>query len=1281
MNLKKWLWRAIEILVLGVIIYTLTVFLLQVSPSADAQKVKMLDYAMVTVFFSMISSVGALAFVKLLKGLDYLFPAIIIKLIKRLDKNISILVVIFASVSLPLLGIVCFTSIPTYVYSNIIHEFTKEPKLIPYLVLGWFVTLLLFTMLYISGIPLLFVLIIIYNIAQYFSPKYNRVLATFVFFTSRILNTMGFILFSIVICPIAIMMIYWLFLLLINLIFTIPLSIIMLLNPDYAFTLLNTSPESYSLVLSKMSLEMMIRILFLWVGRILIEYFFVINAAIYSAYTILMMLIMLVNVRLKLKFNKSISNFIWWFVYNLIKFVEFLSTFLIFSTEIQIGILDMGLSYALASDSTPKAATLRKFATKYALKYLNSKKLFSGVSGKYKLVSSIAAKLLLLGDLKQANIIYAELWESAKTQAESGKVEHTFIDYILSEICYYYIETSQYEMLSYLIDYSASLVEKNKLSKMTYIANWMRADFAKNTYSKKTDKSVDECLSWENLFNMLIRLPEILNYSNGVLFLAKAPEDFFKYFLSSLNDSDYSEYEQRFREANREDLINLLETLRLIFVTQSKIYLFISTQDYQWLPTETEVQGTLVKNFTLDMSGIKISVDNSFIKDNIKLLPLVYLLASEHQSLNSWGNERLQQNIDSAQKNGREIELAFLKCCQGKVLINTGSLENGYKTLLTGIKIYEGIRHSVNTDQLGLGFGSSYLEYYDWAIDALLQLGNPKLAFEYTERATARAILDLVSRKTSRSGSVDESNPVAQLISEIQNLDFNIYFSQSATYEDPFFAKFSPNALKRQLERGFYKDKQQILKRLLKQRDALVAKLEALDPVSATLVELKTLEWGTSSEPRESFIPFEALWSSDTISETEAILCFHVIHKLSFAKNKPWDKIVCFVLYRESDHLQLHHHVVDDPQTVSELQAVCQGIANEIKIKKPLKSLALISDNLTIPLLQHLPESYDSLTIAANSDLQFFPWSILYDQESMQLIERFCIRITPSLSLLYLLKQREDFRLTKIPTKFLVAGVEQYPNPREYLFWSGVEVNRISQLYDSPLVLKNADVDQHFANQFKQAEVIHYSGHGNYRQSDSELDALEKTYLCLYNKEISAAQILDGALENPAAKVMILSACLTGRGDLTTSGSEILGLERALFHAGLSSLITTLWSVDEFATALLMLKLHLVWHQHNNTLETLASSLREAQLWLNNLSWRQLKEEFPEISQDVSNCLAAYQTLIIRARENQDESTAKRFEKHTEHYHKIANLLLSESPNKSFRHPYFWAAFQVKGMG
>jgi len=1272
MKLKKWFGQAIEIGLLGVIIYYATVVLWQIQPPTEDLKFKILHSA----FPTSITIMGALAFIKILKGMAYLWPAIIIKFLQRLEQNLSVLT--FLGVIIVVIGIGESPSVIYAVYSSIINE--PEQFLYPTMA-SWIAIFLLIPFLFLA-LPLCLILFIFYCLVQSYSPKYNRVLASFVFLTSRLVNIIGLLLLAVASFVPALACLIWL----ITALATVPVSIIILVNPTLISEYLNTSQESDLFALQTLPWWTIAYALLGWVFQFLIMAFIGINVVTFLCAGIFTMIANFVFVRLKLNLNRAISNIIWYFVHNLSKLIEFLSPFLIFSDNLKIAIVEVGLSYALASDSTPRYANIRKFAVKFARNYLNSKSYTFGVAGKFKVVSDIAAKLLLLGDLKQADIIYSNLWESAKNQAESGKEVHTFINNIFSEVCYFYIETSQYELLNSVINYSASLVQKNQLSKLTYIANWMRADFAINAYSDQTDQAVDECLSWEKIFKLLIGLPDILNYSLGldVLFFGKKPEDFFKFFLSSMKNSQNPDYDLMFITEHQKDLIRLLETLRSHFVTQSKIYRFISTQDFSFIPETTEIAATLIKKHSLDILGIKIEVDNSFVKDNIKLIPVVCLLASQEQFVNSFGYHKLQDSLDSAQKNGREIELAFFQCCQGKILMNTGSLENGLNTLLTGIKTYEGIRHSVSTDQLGLGFGSSYLEYYDWAIDGLIKSGNPSVAFEYTGRSTARAILDLVSRKTSRFGSVDESNRVTKLINEIQNLDFNIYFSQSRIYESPFIAKFSPTALKRQLERNFYRDKKQRLKQLLKNRDSLVAELEALDPVSATLVELKPLTWRTSSESEENSIPFQVLWSSHTITETETILCFHVIHKLSFAKNKPWDKIVCFALYKENGSLQLHHHVVDDPETVANVQPLCQGIASEVEKRElnlKTKSLDPISNSLIIPLLQHLPIGCKSLTIVANSDLQFFPWSILYDRDHKQLIEKFRIRTTPSLSLMYLLKQREDFRHTDSPTKFLVAGVEQYPNPREYLFWSGVEINRISQLYDSASVLKDAEVDEHFANQFKQAEVIHYSGHGNYRKSDSGRDALDKTYLCLYNKEISATQILDGALENPAAKVMILSACLTGLGDLTQSGSEILGLERALFHAGLSSLVTTLWCVDDFATALLMLKLHLVWRQHYNTLETLADSLRSAQLWLKNLSWQQLKQECPEIERDFYNCLATYQTRITRARANEDEDAAKKLENDLKYYQNALKRLQSGSSKKIFIHDYFWAAFQVKGLG
>lgn len=980
--------------------------------------------------------------------------------------------------------------------------------------------------------------------------------------------------------------------------------------------------------------------------------------------------------------DKTILDFIWFYSQKLSLLVKFLlpySLIGIFSDYIYIIIVQNALSYSLNSNSTLQASEARKFATEFSEELLKKKFSLINIGDKYRFVISVASKLLLFGDLKFADTLYTKLWDSAKSHNEYVSLDEPF-----DALCYYFTETQQYKLLNSFINESSRLLYQNKISRFTYLANLMRSAYATKSYSSSTVQSIYRCLSWEEILSILLELPDVSEKSNLFKIIEfQSPEDLFKYYLSKELKNTSDEYSRNFIINNRQDLLILLATLQVIFEIQNQIYLFIRTQNSEYLPNENSINKALKSEFYVTCFDIKISVNQPFLRDNKKLIPLIHLFAE-----NPLPFATLNKLIASANEQGCQIDLAFIKCCKGKLLIKNGLVQEGLEIIEEGIECYENIRNSVSTDQLGVGFGSNYLEYYDWAIDGLIQEGNFHKAFDYVERATARALIDLVSRKTSRSNSLKHSSPVPKLIAEIRDIDFNIYFLQVSTYEAPLFDNFLPPIVKNKLEKEFYKNKGEKLNYLIRKRDSLIKDIEAIDPVSATLVELKPFTWEPTSKPRENSIPLESLWRYEVISDKEAILSFHVIHELSFVENnKPWDKIVCFALFRERGTLRLQHHIVDNPEIVTSLQQKCQGIANEIRKKGRQPSLVAVSKNLIIPLLATLPDECNSLTITANSNLQFFPWSALYYNaeysDSKRLINKFRIRTTPSLSLLYLLKQREDFRNTEIPRKFLVAGVERYPDPKNYLFWSGVEVEYISQIYTSnlPIKLKDEDVDLLFADEFRQAEVIHYTGHANYKESNSKLDALDKTYLCLYNKEISASEILNGALENPIAKAMILSACLTGRGDLTSSGSEILGLERALFHAGLSSLLTTLWPVEEISTALLMFKLHSVWHQHNNTLATLASSLREAQNWLRNVSWKELKQEFPDFENNVSNCIKAYELLMKNANTSQDERKANKFQQSCEFYQKVTDWLISESTEKPFWHPYFWAAFQVKGMG
>jgi CHAT domain-containing protein len=58
-------------------------------------------------------------------------------------------------------------------------------------------------------------------------------------------------------------------------------------------------------------------------------------------------------------------------------------------------------------------------------------------------------------------------------------------------------------------------------------------------------------------------------------------------------------------------------------------------------------------------------------------------------------------------------------------------------------------------------------------------------------------------------------------------------------------------------------------------------------------------------------------------------------------------------------------------------------------------------------------------------------------------------------------------------------------------------------------------------------------------------------------------------LDLPQTDLVVLSACETHLGELS-SGDELVGLERAFLRAGSPSLLTTLWPVDDEATAELM---------------------------------------------------------------------------------------------------------------
>ncbi|NCR27837.1 MAG: CHAT domain-containing protein [Microcystis aeruginosa G11-04] len=75
------------------------------------------------------------------------------------------------------------------------------------------------------------------------------------------------------------------------------------------------------------------------------------------------------------------------------------------------------------------------------------------------------------------------------------------------------------------------------------------------------------------------------------------------------------------------------------------------------------------------------------------------------------------------------------------------------------------------------------------------------------------------------------------------------------------------------------------------------------------------------------------------------------------------------------------------------------------------------------------------------------------------------------------------------------------------------------------------------------------------------------------------------------AELVVLSACDTGRGDIT--GDGVIGLSRSLILAGTPSVIVSLWSVPDAPTASLMTEFYRNWQEKK--LDK-AQALRQAML-------------------------------------------------------------------------------------
>jgi len=225
-----------------------------------------------------------------------------------------------------------------------------------------------------------------------------------------------------------------------------------------------------------------------------------------------------------------------------------------------------------------------------------------------------------------------------------------------------------------------------------------------------------------------------------------------------------------------------------------------------------------------------------------------------------------------------------------------------------------------------------------------------------------------------------------------------------------------------------------------------------------------------------------------------------------------------------------------------------------------------LSDAIFAPPLRGELERLDSLTIVPARALGIVPFAALDpDGDGAPLVETTSVNVEAALRDV---RNARIFALGAGVAPQLIAGDPDASGDAEWTFprlpGAAREAELVAQLFNTTALIGSQSTVDAVRTKLPGAEYVHIAAHG-YSDGDA---GVADSFLALTGARLTAFDIQRTRLErNP---LVVLSACRTGLGRALDSG--IIGLARGFLLAGASSVIASLWNVDDEATSWIMVR-------------------------------------------------------------------------------------------------------------
>ncbi|MCX5826660.1 MAG: CHAT domain-containing protein [Deltaproteobacteria bacterium] len=206
------------------------------------------------------------------------------------------------------------------------------------------------------------------------------------------------------------------------------------------------------------------------------------------------------------------------------------------------------------------------------------------------------------------------------------------------------------------------------------------------------------------------------------------------------------------------------------------------------------------------------------------------------------------------------------------------------------------------------------------------------------------------------------------------------------------------------------------------------------------------------------------------------------------------------------------------------------------------------------------------LIVVAHGALHYIPFYALRDDKDY-VIEHYSIRMLPSASVLNYLRGQKPAK----PGDILAFGNPDLGEPKFDLIYAQSEAIAVSQTRPHSKVFLRKEATETALSKYGDGfRYIHFATHGEFN-ADKPLNS---ALLLAVNAESDGRLTVDKLYSMKLnADLVTLSACETGLGKIV-NGDDIVGLTRGFLYTGSSSIVASLWKVDDLATSQLMVRFY-----------------------------------------------------------------------------------------------------------